>query len=126
MRDWLARAQEIVDGGRGAHLANPLRQEAGDSLLMKIGEAADRLACSGVPSPRGIEWSDAIGNKNWLIHQYDAIDREITWATLTTSLPGWTEALRPIIAEAVRTRERSEDSRASVSDVMKRKPFTAS
>ena len=54
---------------------------------MKIDEAADRLSRAGVP-PEGVSWPDALDNRNWLTHQDDdQIDREITWATLTTPLP---------------------------------------
>jgi uncharacterized protein with HEPN domain len=100
LRDWLARAQEIVDAGKDAYDADDLLQEAGDSLMMKIGEAANRLSRAGVAAPNGIEWSNAVDNRNWLIHQYDRIDREITWATLTKSLAAWRLALLESFEEA--------------------------
>jgi len=100
VRDWLTRAQEIVDAGMEAYDANPLLQEAGDSLMMKIGEAANWLDRAGVAAPKGHAWSDAVGNRNWLIHQYDQIDRAITWSTLTTSLPAWAKALQPTFEDA--------------------------
>lgn len=93
LRDWLDRAQEIVDRGKDAYLRDDLLQEAGDSLMMKLGEASNRLSRAGVEDPRGVAWQDAIANRNWLIHQYDEIDREITWTTLARDLPGWREAL---------------------------------
>lgn len=93
IRDWLDRAQEIVERGRDAYLAEPLLQEAGDSLMMKLGEASNRLSRAGVAAPEGVAWSDAVANRNWLIHQYDQIDRAITWATLTTDLASWRSAL---------------------------------
>lgn len=40
IRDWLKLAQQIVDQGEDAYLSDPLLQEAGDSIMMKIGEAA--------------------------------------------------------------------------------------
>lgn len=82
-----------MQGGREAYDADDLRREAGDSLMMKIGEAASRLTRADIGSPQGVEWGDAVANRNWLIHQYDQIDRNITWATLTTDLPAWREAL---------------------------------
>ena len=42
LRDWIARAQELVGHGEVAYFESPLLPEAGDSLLMKIGEAANR------------------------------------------------------------------------------------
>ena len=68
IRDWLERAHDIVARGQQAYTADPLLQEAGDSLMMKLGEAAGRLARAGVPPPPGLAWTDAIDNRNWLIH----------------------------------------------------------
>ncbi|WP_169577218.1 HepT-like ribonuclease domain-containing protein [Sporichthya polymorpha] len=100
MRDWLDRAQMIVEGGRAAYDADELRQEAGDSLMMKLGEAANRLDRANIASPEGVRWRDAVANRNWLIHQYDHIDRDITWATLETDLLAWREALASTFASA--------------------------
>jgi uncharacterized protein with HEPN domain len=38
--------------------------------------------------------------RNWLIHQYDQIDRNVTWATLTRDLSVWEAALRPRFSKA--------------------------
>jgi uncharacterized protein with HEPN domain len=107
LRDWLDRAHEIVDRGKEAYLRDDLLQEAGDSLMMKLGEASNRLSRAGFPGPRGQTWQDAIANRNWLIHQYDEIDREITWTTLARDLPRWREALASAFesAEAVLARD---------------------
>ena len=100
IRDWLDRAHEIVTRGRGAYDSDPLLQEAGDSLLMKLGEAAGRLARSGIEPPEGVEWTDAIANRNWLIHQYDEIDRALTWETLSRDLPAWRDSLDAAFTDA--------------------------
>lgn len=60
---WLPRGQEIVARGKVAYLADELLQEAGDSLMMKVGEAANRLARLEVLAPdmarvaSGSDWS---------------------------------------------------------------------
>jgi len=36
---WLGRVDEIVRRGKGAYLSDDLLQEAGDSLMMKLGES---------------------------------------------------------------------------------------
>ncbi|MDR0593692.1 MAG: DUF86 domain-containing protein [Bifidobacteriaceae bacterium] len=100
MRAWLGHASDIVRRGKSAYMADPLIQEAGDSLMMKLGEAANRLERSGLPAPDGASWSLAVANRNWLIHQYDEIDRDITWNTLAKSLPEWGAALARLFAEA--------------------------
>jgi uncharacterized protein with HEPN domain len=88
LREWLRRAGEIVESGKDRYDSDELLQEAGDSLMMKIGEAANRLSRVGVVAPKGVEWNSAIGNRNWLIHQYDEIDRDITWSTLAGDFGG--------------------------------------
>ncbi len=93
VREWLDRAQEIVDRGKETYLRDDLLQEAGDSLMMKLGEASNRLSRAGIEGPDGVSWQDAIANRNWLIHQYDEIDREITWTTLARDLSRWRQAL---------------------------------
>lgn len=100
LRDWLVMAARLVSTGREDYESDRLRQEAGDSLVMKIGEAANRLARAGVESPGGETWRDAVASRNWVIHQYDQIDRDITWATLVTDLPAWREALSEEFAAA--------------------------
>ncbi|MGB7979337.1 MAG: HepT-like ribonuclease domain-containing protein [Candidatus Nanopelagicales bacterium] len=100
LRDWLDRTQEIVDRGKDAYLREDLLQEAGDSLMMKLGEASNRLSRVGFQSPSGVLRQDAIANRNWLIHQYDEIDREITWTTLTRDFPRWRQALNHVFESA--------------------------
>ena len=80
---WMARVDEIVRRGREAYLADDLLQEAGDSLMMKLGEAANRLSRLDVLAPDGVEWALAVANRNFIIHQYDEINRELTWVTLS-------------------------------------------
>ena len=92
VRDWLDRAQDVVARGHEAYTTDELLQEAGDSLMMKLGEAAGRLAKAGVEPPPGVAWTDAIANRNWLIHQYDEIDRALTWVTLSRDLTSWRAA----------------------------------
>jgi len=54
---WLARVAEIVERGKRAYLDDDLLQEAGDSLMMKLGEAANRLSRLDVLAPDGVEWA---------------------------------------------------------------------
>lgn len=105
---WLTRVGEIVDRGRDAYLDDDLLQEAGDSLMMKLGEAANRLSKLGVLPPEGVEWALAVANRNFIIHQYDEINRQLTWMTLSADLPAWNEHLQPLFAEAKVTGESQE------------------
>ncbi|HJQ07286.1 MAG TPA: HepT-like ribonuclease domain-containing protein [Nocardioides sp.] len=99
---WLERVAEIVERGRDAYLDDALLQEAGDSLMMKLGEAANRLSKLGVLAPDGVEWAIAVANRNFIIHQYDLINRSITWVTLATDLAAWRESLSALFEAARR------------------------
>ena len=108
IKGWLERVDEIVERGREAYLADDLLQEAGDSLMMKLGEAANRLSSLGVLAPDGVEWALAVANRNFLIRQYDEINRELTWQTLSVDLPAWNESLQKLFEAAATSIE--EDS----------------
>lgn len=103
VRDWLDRAQDIVQRGADAYATDVLLQEAGDSLMMKLGEAAGRLARADVEPPDQVTWADAIANRNWLIHQYDQIDRRLTWVTLSRDFASWRAALDSLFLRAQAT-----------------------
>ncbi|UYM05475.1 HepT-like ribonuclease domain-containing protein [Solicola gregarius] len=71
--------------------------------MMKLGEAANRLAKLGVLAPDGVDWALAIANRNFIIHQYDEIDRELTWLTLSVDLADWRQSLRELFEQAAVT-----------------------
>ena len=104
IQGWLKRIEDIVDRGKVAYMADELLQEAGDSLMMKLGEAANRLSKFGVLAPDGVEWALAVANRNFIIHQYDEINRELTWLTLSRDLPEWQASLG-VLFEAAATLE---------------------
>ena len=108
---WLRRAEDIVSHGKDAYLTDDILQEAGDSLMMKLGEAANRLSRLGVSAPEGVEWALAVANRNFIIHQYDAINRELTWLTLARDLPVWKASLNLLSAEAARNIADASDRR---------------
>jgi uncharacterized protein with HEPN domain len=54
--------------------------------MMKLGEAAKRLSRLGFLAPDGVEWALAVANRDFIIHQYDEINLELTWLTLSRSL----------------------------------------
>lgn len=93
VQGWLDRVDEIVERGKDAYLADGLLPEAGDSLMMTLGEAAKRLSTLDVVAPDGVDWAIAVANRNFLIHQYDAINRELTWLTLSRDLLEWKRSL---------------------------------
>lgn len=71
IRAWLDGAAVIVTRGRDAYLDDLILQEAGDSLMMKLGEATNRLARLDVLAPDGVDWALAVANRNFIVHHYD-------------------------------------------------------
>jgi uncharacterized protein with HEPN domain len=53
-----------------------------------------------VVAPDGVEWALAVANRDFIIHQYDEINRETTWLTLSRDLTGWRASLQPPIDQA--------------------------
>ncbi|MDN5793320.1 MAG: DUF86 domain-containing protein [Brevibacterium aurantiacum] len=68
--------------------------------MMKLGEAANRLSKLDVLAPDGVRWATAVANRNFLIHQYDEINRERTWVTLSVNLREWNASLQPLFEQA--------------------------
>ncbi len=90
---WLNRVDEIAERDKEAYLGDDLLQEAGDSLMMKLGGAANRLSKLDVLAPEGVAWPLVVAYRNFLIHQYDEINRELTWLTLSRDLLSWKASL---------------------------------
>jgi len=103
VRHWIDVAGTITERGRLAYEADEILQEAGDSIINKIGEAATRLKRLDVQPPAGVDWGDAQRARIWPSHRYDNLDRDITWETLSESLPDWHRRLTPMFDEAART-----------------------
>ena len=56
VQGWLERVDEIIQRAQDAYLADDLLQEAGDSLMMKLGEAANRISRRDVLAPEGVAY----------------------------------------------------------------------
>ena len=73
--------------------------------MMKLGEAANRLSRLEVLAPADVEWALAVANRNFLIHQYDEINRQMTWLTLARDLTAWQKSLAPLFELAAKAIE---------------------
>jgi uncharacterized protein with HEPN domain len=62
-----------------------------------------------VLAPDGVEWALAVANRNFLIHQYDEINRELTWLTLARDLPAWKSSLALLFRDASGALEAESD-----------------
>lgn len=60
-------------------------------------------------APDGVEWALAVANRNLIIHQYDEINRELTWLTPSRDLPAWRSSLAALFVEASATIQEHSD-----------------
>jgi uncharacterized protein with HEPN domain len=61
--------------------------DAVERNLQRISEAAIRLGDQAESLCPGLPWRDIRGIGNWLRHQYDRIDPDTIWYTVTDHLP---------------------------------------
>jgi len=66
---------------------DPKTVAAVERKLLLIAEAAVRLADQAAVSCPGVPWHNIRGMGNWLRHQYDRVDLEIVWNTVSAYLP---------------------------------------
>lgn len=88
--DGFARSHVVQDG--------VLRQ------LTVLGEAANRLSPSTRALEPAIPWSDLIGLRNVIVHQYDKIIPERIWRAATEDCP----ALAPLLSGLLARRDHPE------------------
>ena len=82
------KAAALVTRGRTAFDADEMLRLAGEAILGRIGDAADKLYTHfGQDLPDGIPWSDIVGNRILVDHIYHRIDYDVVWATLEQDVP---------------------------------------
>jgi len=62
-----------------------------------IGEAARRISDETRSEYTELPWSDMIGMRNLMIHEYDDIDIAIVWETVKNDLPLLIDSLEKIL-----------------------------
>jgi uncharacterized protein with HEPN domain len=71
----------------GAFRQDPKTIAAVERKLPVISEAATRLGEQGPTLCPEIPWHKIRGTGNWLRHQYERVDLETVWRTVTDDLP---------------------------------------
>jgi uncharacterized protein with HEPN domain len=98
MLDHAREAVELASGKARADLANTRLLQLGLVRLVEIvGEAAASIPREQRAKYPAIPWQDVVGMRNKLIHEYDRIDLDILWDTVTVELPGLIETLQAIL-----------------------------
>jgi uncharacterized protein with HEPN domain len=66
-------------------------------LIEIIGEAAKNISDEGRNAHPEIEWSNIIGMRNRIIHNYTNVDLEIVWIVITIKVPELIQHLQSIV-----------------------------
>ena len=82
--DALAIAHRI---GRDEFLSDRTMQHAVIRCLTVIGEAANRVSDDTRNALPNVAWSEAVGLRNVLVHDYQRIDVSRLWTIVETELP---------------------------------------
>lgn len=92
------RIQEFTAGiSYEGYVDSALIQSAVERQLEIIGEAARRISDRFQQEHPEIPWSDIIGQRNVIAHQYDQIKQERIWSVVTDNIPILTARLETLI-----------------------------
>jgi uncharacterized protein with HEPN domain len=98
MLDHAREAVELISGKSRADLANTRLLQLGLIRLVEIvGEAAASIPRDERTKYPVIPWQDVVAMRNKLIHEYDRVDLDILWDTVTAELPELIEKLQTIL-----------------------------
>lgn len=109
IQGWLDRIDEIVERGKDAYLADHLLQEAGDSLMMKLGEACEPIVQTRGTRARRRGLGVRGGEPELPDPSVRRDQRELTWLTLSRDLPEWKRSLETLFDAAEATISEESD-----------------
>ena len=99
--DMLTAARDARDFAvrmtRDEYEASRLAQYAVSHALQIIGEAAARISDATRNSVVDVPWTQLIGLRNRLVHDYGRIDRDILWDTLQVDIPSPIDQLERLV-----------------------------
>ncbi len=87
-------ARELVGRGKAAWEADRLLQLAGEAVIGRIADAANRLPEDVKGTIPGVPWDDIRDIRILVDHIYHRIDYEALWKTLEEDVPHLLEQLR--------------------------------
>ncbi len=99
---YATKAIEILGtAGQDELEQNEIMQFALIKLVEIVGEAANCVSEQTRRRYSEIPWTDVIGMRHRLVHDYEAIDLSMVRATIVDDLPALIENLRAIVGEGV-------------------------
>lgn len=87
LRDTLARAANLAERGREAFDVDPALPLAFEALSNRIGDLSKRLVHADEARFCHPVWRQAARNRDFVVHHYDRIDRDLLWRTVTMAFP---------------------------------------
>ncbi len=66
-------------------------------LVQTIGEAARRVSPAFQKDHPEVPWSDIIGTRHRIVHDYMDVDEDIVWDVATFELPALVEKIKPLV-----------------------------
>lgn len=88
------RLEEVVASGREAFDHSWLIRAAAERQLEIIGEAAGKLSADFAEQRPGLPLAKARAMCNFIAHDYDDIDRDLVWDTISARVPEFASRLR--------------------------------
>lgn len=103
-----ARAESLAARGREWYDSDPelhVPKLAADSLVLKLGEAVRRLPAGFLAEHRhDPAWRRAIGMRNRIAHDYEAVDYELVWGVVAQHAGSLRQRVEAILAETEESR----------------------
>jgi uncharacterized protein with HEPN domain len=92
------QARDLCKGQtREAFLGNDVIQAAVFYWLTVLGEAARTVSAETRQTQAEIPWSDIIGLRNILVHQYGRVNPQIVWDIVRSNVPALIAVLESIV-----------------------------
>lgn len=98
IRDSISAIKEYTAIGRQAFLNSRLHRDAVIRNFEIIGEASNRLSAA-FRAETGIAWAELKAFRNFLIHQYDAVDTALVWKIVVDDLPELERHIQRLLSE---------------------------
>jgi uncharacterized protein with HEPN domain len=98
----ISKIGRYVDGlSQGDFAADEKTVDAVTRNLTVIGEAANRIPADFRSSHPQIKWTEIIGMRNRVVHNYFGVDVQIVWDIIHADLPALQNAITLILKDGV-------------------------
>ena len=92
----LADAEEIVARGRDSFDADRALPLACEALCNRVGDLAKKLIAADGKLFAAPLWKQAARNRDFVVHQYHRVDRDVLWETVAVGFPQLRTHLREL------------------------------